>query len=201
MVSPTNQIDRPNRSSVEVTEPGEVVRHLETAYGARLRLVRTPVTRRDGRPLLIHTRTDAGQFTIDEIDIPGEVTASPDPLNKVIATWVTSGRLTATCERIEAKAVADEITLTTQPDAPHDVHAEDLAVTTLLLDPRSSPASRPACRVRRPRCPSGSRDFSLTTRRQPAVEGHGRLRQGQRARRRRMATPLVLGNAAGCWPR
>ncbi len=134
MVSPTNQIDRPNRSSVEVTEPGEVVRHLETAYGARLRLVRTPVTRRDGRPLLIHTRTDAGQFTIDEIDIPGEVTASPDPLFKVIATWVTSGRLTATCDRIEAKAVADEITLTTQPDAPHDVHAEDLAVTTLLLD-------------------------------------------------------------------
>ena len=62
------------------------------------------------------------------------MTASPDPLFKVIATWVTSGGLTATCDRIEAKAVADEITLTTQPDAPHDVHAEDLAVTTLLLD-------------------------------------------------------------------
>ena len=54
-----------------MTEPGGVVRHLETAYGARLRLVRNPVTRRDGRPLLIHTRTDAGQFTIDEIDLPG----------------------------------------------------------------------------------------------------------------------------------
>ena len=135
MSSPTDRSQRPDRTSVEATEPDEVVRILEAAYGARLRLVRGPVTRRDGRPLLIHTRTDAGQFAIDEIDIPGEVTASPEPLNKVIATWVTGGRLTATCDRIEAKAVADEITLTTQPDAPHDMHAEDLAVTTLLLDP------------------------------------------------------------------
>ena len=197
MASPTNQIDRPNRSSVEVTEPGEVVRHLETAYGARLRLVRTPVTRRDGRPLLIHTRTDAGQFTIDEIDIPGEVTASPDPLNKVIATWVTSGRLTATCDRIEAKAVADEITLTTQPDAPHDVHAEDLAVTTLLLDPAlvaSVATGLPRAQVAMP--------FRFT-RFQPHDPSAGQLWKDSIAYVRDSvladdvtATPLVLGNAA-----
>jgi AraC-like DNA-binding protein len=197
VASPTKQMDRPNRASVALTEPGEVVRHLEAAYGARLRLVRTPVTRRDGRPLLIHTRTDAGQFAIDEIDIPGEVTASPDPLNKVIATWVTSGRLTATCDRIEAKAVADEITLTTQPDAPHDVHAEDLAVTTLLLDPAlvaSVATGLPRVQAAMP--------FRFM-RFQPHDASAGQLWKDSIAYVRdsvladgAIATPLVLGNAA-----
>lgn len=197
MASPTSQIDRPIRSSIEVTEPGEVAQHLETAYGARLRLVRNPVTQRSGRPLLIHTRTDAGQFTIDEIDIPGDVTASPDSMNKVIATWVTSGRLSATCDRIEAKAVADEITLTTQPDAPHEAHAEDLAATALLLDPAlvasvatGLPRAQAAMPFRfmrfQPHDPSAGQLWkdSIAYVKNSVLAGDA------------TATPLVLGNAA-----
>jgi AraC-like DNA-binding protein len=190
-------MDRPDRSTVEVTEPGEVVRHLEAAYGARLRMVRSPVTRRDGRPLLIHARTDAGQFIIDEIDIPGEVTAAPDPLNKVIATWVRGGRLSATCDRMEAKAVADEITLTTQPDTPHDAHSEDLVVTTLLLDPALVASVATGL-------PRGQAAMPFRfTRFQPHDSSAGQLWKDSIAYVKDSvlvddvtATPLVLGNAA-----
>lgn len=118
-----------------MSDPAQVAGYLEAAYCAPLHLHQRPARRHDGKPSMTHARVDVGPFAIDQLDITGEVSATPDPLNKVIASWVTSGRLSATCDRIAGKAVADEITLTSQPDAPHDVRAEDLAVTALLLDP------------------------------------------------------------------
>jgi AraC-like DNA-binding protein len=135
MSSAGNQVHKPDRSTVEVSEPDEVCRYLETAYGARLRLVRNPHAWHDGRTLLTHARIDVGPLAIDEVHMPGEVKASPDPLNKVVALWVTGGRVSVNCDGIEGKAVSGELTLTSQSDLGHQTFAEDIAVTSLLMDP------------------------------------------------------------------
>src|SRR5689334_6032067 len=128
-----NPIRKPERFTVEVSDPTDLGRHLEAAYGARLRIIRHPDARPDGRTLLTHARVDAGSFAIDHLAMSGEVEASPEPLNNVVAVSVTGGRLDARCEGIETKALPGEVTLTSQPDLPHHSCVEDLEATTLLL--------------------------------------------------------------------
>src|SRR5690242_965386 len=135
MASAVKEVHEPERLIVEVREPDEMSRHLESAYGARLRLVRSPDARRDDRALLSHARVDVGSFTVDRVSMPGEVHAAPDPLNSVVASWVTGGRIATTCGAIEGKAVAGEITLLSQSDLAHRGVAEDVEVTSLLMDP------------------------------------------------------------------
>jgi AraC-like DNA-binding protein len=135
MASAAKEVHKPERFAVEVRDPDEVGRHLEAAYGARLRLVRTPHVCHDGRTLLSHARVDVGSFAIDEVQMPGEVKAAPDPLNSVVVAWVTGGRLATSCDGIEGKAVTGEITLLSQPDLGHHGVAEDVEVTSLLMDP------------------------------------------------------------------
>ena len=106
------------------------MRHfLEAAYGVELRLkaqLDAPMT---------HVRTDIGLFAIEEIHLPGELEASPDPINKVAAVWATAGKVRGHSGRLSSEATPGEITLTTQPDLPHNVHTQDLRVISLLMDP------------------------------------------------------------------
>lgn len=106
---------------------------LESAYGARLRV--SHKAHRDGAPLLRHTRIDVGPFAIDEVHVPGELEAAPDPLHKVVAVWARKGTVVGHCSGTDGKATAGEITLMSQPDLPHHARAQDLTVTSLLMDP------------------------------------------------------------------
>jgi AraC-like DNA-binding protein len=128
-------IRAPERSHVELSDPDEAVDFLESAYGVRLRLSRRVTARPAGGVFLTHRRTDVGPFTIDEVRVPGELTAAPDPLNKVVAVWATSGTIVSHCDGVEGKATAGEIALTSQPDLPHHTIAQDLTVTSVLLEP------------------------------------------------------------------
>jgi AraC-like DNA-binding protein len=128
------KIRLPERSHVELSEPDDVVRYLEDAYGARLRLSGDFKARPNGPTLLSHTRCEVGPFAIDQLRVPGTLMAAPDPLYKVAVVWATGGRVEGQCDGLDGQAGADEIALMSQPDRPHRSEAHDLTVTALLLD-------------------------------------------------------------------
>ena len=132
-VSTIAPIHRPERTQVEITDPADANEFLEDLYGVRLRLSRKQVARAEG-PLLTHARTDVGRFAIDEIYSAGYLEASPDPLNKVVALWTTSGRLSADCDGLTSEAEAGDLALVSQPHLPHHARAQDLCVTSVVLD-------------------------------------------------------------------
>lgn len=107
---------------------------LERAYSARLRLSGEHLASCDG-PRLTHSRVDVGCFTIDDVLLPGDVQAEPDPLNRVAAVWATGGRILTRCDRIEAEAAAGEVALIAQHDRAYYVSTQDMAVTSVLIDP------------------------------------------------------------------
>ena len=108
---------------------------LETMYGVRLRLATSDTTPRDGKPLLRHARTDVGAFAVEDIELPADLEAAPDPLNKVVVAWPSAGWIAGQCDGIAGKAGAGEVTLMSQPDQPHYARAENLRLTSVLLDP------------------------------------------------------------------
>ena len=127
------QIHRPERTQVEITDPADADEFLEDTYGVRLRLSRDCLPVREG-PLLRHSRTDVGLFAIDEVYSAGHVEASPDPLNKVVALWATSGKISGECDGLTGQALAGDIALVSQPHLPHHSRAEDVRLTTVILD-------------------------------------------------------------------
>jgi AraC-like DNA-binding protein len=128
------EVHKPERSSVEITDPADADEFLEDTYGVNLRLrCRTGAQPREGA-LLTHTRISVGPLTIDEIRAVGEVEAAPDPLNKVVGLWASSGRVSGECDGLTGEAQAGDITLLTQPHLPHTSHAENLRMTAVLLD-------------------------------------------------------------------
>jgi AraC-like DNA-binding protein len=126
------EINLPRRSYVEVSDPEEVSAYLESAYGVRLRLSSIGTTTHSG---LTHRRIDVGPFAIDQMHICGEVKAEPDPLNKVQVLWATGGHVKGRCEGIEGAAAPGEVTLLSQHDLPHYSHAQDLIMTSVVMDP------------------------------------------------------------------
>jgi len=102
-------------------------------YGVRLRLSRRQIAHREG-PLLTHMRTDVGPFAIDEISAAGYLEASPDPMNKVIALWASSGEVSGSCDGLTGEAKAGEIALLSQPHLPHRSSARDVCLTSVILD-------------------------------------------------------------------
>ncbi|MGE2713984.1 helix-turn-helix transcriptional regulator [Mycolicibacterium litorale] len=132
----TAQLDpavRPVRTRVEIIDPDEAAAFLDHAYGSRLRLSR--LTSSEGGAVVTHTRHDAGDFAIDEVEVLGAFAASPDPLNKVAAVWADRGRIASRSAGAAGQAGAGDIMLLTQPDQPHNSQGEDVALTTVLLDP------------------------------------------------------------------
>ena len=127
------QIHRPERTQVEISDPADADEFLEDAYGVKLRLSRRNAARTEG-PLLSHTRTDVGPFSIDEIYSAGYLEAAPDPLNKVVTVWATSGQVSGECDGLRGEARAGDIALLSQPHLPHRSHARDVAVTSVVLD-------------------------------------------------------------------
>jgi AraC-like DNA-binding protein len=126
-------IHRPERFQLEVSNSSDIPEALERAYGTSLRLkLDSPHNR--PTPLRL-ARTAVGAFVVDEVDVPTDIEASPDPLGKVIVTWVTRGKVSGQSGGLLAAAHSGEITLMSQPDLPHDSCAEDLTATSVLMDP------------------------------------------------------------------
>jgi AraC-like DNA-binding protein len=128
------QIQRPERSRVEIDDAADVDEFLEDVYGVTLRLRRQQCKKREGA-LLTHERVNVGPFAIDEVYLPGELSVAPDPLNQVIAMWASGGRVSAECDGKTSEAGAGEIALLSQPHLPYRAHAIDLRVTLLQLEP------------------------------------------------------------------
>ena len=116
---------------MEASDAAEVRGILEEAYGVRLRLRETRTRRLDER--LKHERVDVGAFAIDDVDLPGDMEFSPDPLGRVVALAVRAGRLEGHCDGIKGEAAPGEVAMVSQADRPHYSHAEDLSVTSVLL--------------------------------------------------------------------
>jgi AraC-like DNA-binding protein len=129
--SESDTVHRPVRSRAEVFDAAEMREFLDTAYGVRLRLREK---RRRSGPLK-HARTDIGPVIFDEVSLPGELAASPDPLNKVVAVWTAEGKVSGQCGGLTGAAAPGEVTLLSQPDLPYFVQSDDVHTTTVLLDP------------------------------------------------------------------
>ncbi len=123
------ELHRPERSRVEVAGPVQMRQFLEAAYGVKLRLKAQPAAP------MTHVRTDVGLFAIEEVHLPGELEAAPDPINKVAVVWATAGKVKGHSGKLSSEATPGEITLTTQPDLQYSVLAQDLRVVSLLMDP------------------------------------------------------------------
>ena len=49
-------------------------------------------------------RVDIGPVAVDDLQLPGELEASPDPLNKVVAVWANDGKVSARCGGLTGEA-------------------------------------------------------------------------------------------------
>ncbi|ODQ95427.1 helix-turn-helix transcriptional regulator [Mycolicibacterium holsaticum] len=125
---------RPERSRVEITDAADAEEYLQGVYAARLRLRHRQDGPREG-PLLTHSRIAVGPFAIDEVVSDGHLAAAPDPLNRVVVVWTTRGWFDTDCDGLTGEASAGDIAVTSQPDLPHRATSQDLATTTVLLDP------------------------------------------------------------------
>ncbi|WP_390893197.1 helix-turn-helix transcriptional regulator [Mycobacterium deserti] len=61
--------------------------------------------------------------------------AAPDPINKVMAVWVSSGVITSECAGLNSETSTDEIAMLSQPDLPYRTFTHDVRAMTVLLDP------------------------------------------------------------------
>jgi hypothetical protein len=197
LTSNATELREPKRSHVVVSDPAEMREFLETAYGVRVRLSTRDTTPPDGKPLLTHARTDVGVFAIEQIELLGDLEAAPDPINKVVVAWPSGGWVEGQCDGIAGKAGAGEVTLMSQPDLPHYARAENLSLTSVLLDPplvagvaTGMPASQAPLPIR-------------FTSFQPVDRASGRLWQQTITYVKNcvladdsLATPLVLGHAS-----
>lgn len=197
MISSAEVAHSPERSRIEIDDPDEVEPYLEAAYGAPLRLSQTLAAPSDGAALLSHTRTDAGPFLIDELQIRGELKVSPDPLDKVLTFWAARGSVTSHCAGISGRAGPGEITMAAQHDLPSEAHTLDLSVTMVLLNPALVAAV--ATGVPSEQAPLPIRFIGFG----PVDPAAGRLWKGTVSFIKHtvlsddsVATPLVLGHAA-----
>jgi AraC-like DNA-binding protein len=132
MANSAATIHRPRRSRVEVSDPVEIREFLQDAYGVKLRQWECRIGPHDGS--MTHARTDVGSLVVDDLFLPGETEASADPVHKVVAVWATDGKLAGHCDDIVSEAAADDITLVTQPDLAHYARAENVRLTSVLID-------------------------------------------------------------------
>ncbi|MGV0716052.1 AraC family transcriptional regulator [Mycolicibacterium sp. XJ662] len=84
---------------------------------------------------MTHSRSAVGPFAIDEMISPGHLAAAPDPLNKVVVLWPNRGRSDVECDGLTCEVTSGDIAVAAQPDLPHRVTSQDLACTTVLVDP------------------------------------------------------------------
>lgn len=184
---------KPQRSQVETADWASAEEYLENAYGVKLRL-RRENTNGHTAVLLRHARTSVGPFAIEDIQVPGELRASPDPLQKVMVFWPASGHLHRECGQEVTDVAAGEVAVMSQPDTPHRTRVHDLHMTSVLLDPAmltgvaaGLPASRAPIRFTslQPVDPSRIRTLKNTVSYVKDIILTDDV----------MATPLVLGHA------
>ncbi|MEO3757966.1 helix-turn-helix transcriptional regulator [Mycobacterium sp. B14F4] len=124
----------PERLEVEISDPADVDEFLEDAYGATLRLSHGANPHREG-PLLTHVRTTVGPLAIEDVYAAGHLEARPDPLNRVIVVWPTTGRYSGSCDGMQSRAGVGDVALLAQPHLPSSATCDDLRLTGVLLDP------------------------------------------------------------------
>jgi AraC-like DNA-binding protein len=123
---------RPARRHVTVADRFGAEQFLENAYDSRMRLHHRGAPP-DGGPVLRHSRIAFGPVAIDEIDMVGDISASPNAMEKVVAVLVAGGRVSIQSQGI-ATAAAGDVALLCGPAWPHRWRATDLRATTVLLD-------------------------------------------------------------------
>jgi AraC-like DNA-binding protein len=121
------------RTRVAVSDRSAICEYLDGVYGVRLRL--KELRERGPSEHLTHQRVDVGPLAIEDVHLPGEMEASPDPLGRVVAIRANGGRLRGHCDGIDSEARAGDLTMVSQADLPHHAHIEDISATAVLLDP------------------------------------------------------------------
>ena len=124
------KVHPPVRSRAELCDAAEIGKFLDSAYGVRMRLEESG----PHSASLTHARVDIGAVAVDDIELPGEVHAEPDPLNKVVTVWAHDGKVSSQCGGLSGEAVKGEVTVLAQPDLPYSAHFVDMNSTTMLLD-------------------------------------------------------------------
>lgn len=124
------KVHSPVRSRVELFDAAEIAKFLDSAYGVRMRLEESG----PHSASLTHARVDIGAVAVDDIDLPGELHAQPDPLNKVATVWANHGKVSSQCGGLSGEAVEGEVMVLAQPDLPYSAHFVDVNSTTMLLD-------------------------------------------------------------------
>lgn len=190
-----SEVEGLRRSLVRVSDDAELHSFLERAYNVKLRMVRSDESQRD--PALIHARTDAGSFALEDVDLAGRCSAESEPLSQVVAVWPVRGAVTCRSDGLTAGAAAGQVALVSQLGEPLHTQMEDLNLVSVMLDPAllaSVATGIPVARVR-----TSVRFHSLVPvdasaggvwRRTVDYVKNGLLRDDA------MATPLVLGHAA-----
>ncbi|ULE35705.1 AraC family transcriptional regulator [Mycobacterium sp. IDR2000157661] len=183
------------RSLVQVSDDADLHRFLERAYGVKLRISRVDDSNRD--PALVHARTDAGSFAIEDVDLAGRLVAESEPLTQVAAVWPSRGTVTGRSGGLTTGADVDQVALVSQTGEPFNIQTGDVGLVSVLIDPAllaSVATGIPVAHVR-----TSVRFHSLV----PVDAAAGRIwRQtvdyvkNVLLRDEAMATPLVLGHAA-----
>ena len=124
------KVHQPVRSRVELFDAAEIAKFLDSAYGVVMRLEENG----PHNASLTHARVDIGAVAVDDIALPGELHAEPDPLNKVVIVWAHDGKVSSQCDGLSGEAVEGEVTVLAQPDLPYSAHFVDVNSTTILLD-------------------------------------------------------------------
>ncbi|MCW2653338.1 MAG: AraC family transcriptional regulator [Mycobacterium sp.] len=135
MANTAPQIHRPEHSHVEIADPFEVTNFFADVYGATMRASRIGSAPRGGGLALVYSRTDVGTFTIDDVELPGHIVASPDPFNEVICLWALGGMVACDCDGIANIATPAELTLLSQPDLPCHTEVRNLHETKVVMNP------------------------------------------------------------------
>jgi len=195
MSGPVTTIHQPERSRLEVSDFADIPEALDRAYGVSLRMRLNPPVNRQ-TPLRL-ARTEVGAFAIAEIDVPIDVEASPDPLDKVIATWVSRGKLSSHSGGLLGAATAGDITLVSQPDLQLHACAEDLSATSLLMDPALVASVAAGVPLREAPLPLSFSSFAPSDP-QAVRRWQETVRYVQKCvlTDEQVTTPLVLGHAA-----
>jgi AraC-like DNA-binding protein len=124
------KVHPPVRSRVELFDAAEIANFLDSAYGVPMRLEETG----PHSASLTHARVDIGPVAVDDLALPGELHAEPDPLNKIVTVWTHDGKVSSQCGGLSGEAVEGEVTVLAQPDLPYSAQFVDVNSTTMLLD-------------------------------------------------------------------
>ena len=117
-------------STFESADPEAVEVYLSSVYTTRVR-VRGAGRRRPLR----HRRSDAGPFTIDVLDQPGDRCFTVEPMHRIVVVRPTTARFERACGLDDRRYGAGDLFLAARPDASYTCRWSPGEITNCVLDP------------------------------------------------------------------